>query len=312
MSFLFANEWAAGFFLLLGLILIVGGVSLFVSTLDERDNGGLILGAVVTLLGLAALVGWYWSSTHFVVKANERAIIVSKQTGIVSPTVLTPGVQYISWNETKYTYPAQTLWQWTFKTQPSTASDSQPISINASFIFTIDASQVAWATQYKQFNVTSADSVTEVWLNAGIRSAIAQAVSPYKPMELTTMRSKVETDIFNAVKPIMDSIGVPLVSVSLPNWDYANQELSAQMDASAASLAKIEIARNEQSAAQIQVQTAQLKRQQCDAMGFTDQDACLGYLQLVWLSGLPQLPSNFVLSLGSNTNTGVTFPVAAP
>ena len=96
MSFLFANEWAAGFFLLLGLILIVGGVSLFVSTLDERDNGGLILGAVVTLLGLAALVGWYWSSTHFVVKANERAIIVSKQTGIVSPTVLTPGVQYIS------------------------------------------------------------------------------------------------------------------------------------------------------------------------------------------------------------------------
>lgn len=312
MSFLFANEWAAAVLFIIGVLAILAGLGMLLKGSSRRENGQVIAGVLVALIGVAALFGWYWSSTHFVVGANERAIVVSKQTGEVSPYVLAPGVQHIAWNEQYYTYPAQTLWQWAFKTQPSTASDSQPISINASFIFTIDASQVAWASQYRQFNVTSGDSVTNAWLNAGIRSAIAQAVSPYKPSELTTKRFKVEASIFNAVKPIMDSIGVPLISVSLVNWNYDNADLAAQMDSSAASLAKIEIARNEQSAAQIQVQTAQLKRQQCDAMGFTDQDACLGYLQLVWLSGLPQLPSNFVLSLGPSTNTGVTFPVAAP
>ncbi len=65
-------------------------------------------------------------------------------------------------------------------------------------------------------------------------------------------------------------------------------------------MAKIDAARNEQTAAKIQSATADERKIACENAGFKSEQYCLGFLQLQWLQNLNELPSNFILNLGGS------------
>lgn len=126
-------------------------------------------------------------------------------------------------------------------------------------------------------------------------------------MDLTNERDDVEWAILNMTKPIFEALGVPLISVSMPNWTPSSEQTRRAFEDAQLSSAQIQVAFNQQKAATINAETARISQQSCMNAGFTTEQACLDFLMIQWLSSGQNVPSNLVLSIGSEIP--ISYPI---
>jgi hypothetical protein len=301
MDVLLANWFAALLFAVFTLIAMGTTVSMFFS--GDRDAK---IGSLIPLVLAAAFAaGFIFSSTHFVVEPNTTALIVDRSTGSTVGAMLTPGVHAKSWLQIKYVYPGQKNYVWCPQVTPSVKGGAEVV---VTVCFTFDASAVNWQSQFLAYNGDD-KVVFDGWLSENVQTSIASSIAAFVPQQLTDNRIAVENTISTNLLAWFAEKGVNLRMVALRNWQFTSPDMKAAYEAAQVSIAQIEKANNEQAAAKIQAVTASMRAESCSAAGFTNEQYCLGFLQLQWLQGLPSLPNNFVLSLGGNT-PAVTFPAA--
>lgn len=296
MEYYFANGVAATLFFILGLFLL--GVALAVLINDDRDfSSARPWFALVSLCFMAALFGgWWWSSHHFAGKPNQSYLLIEQRTG-QSTTYTGAGIYQKEWTQSKYEFPGATSQQWCPELTPSVSGGAE---VSTTICFTYSAQAVNWSQQYMAFNARDEASVYSSWLAYGIRSHVATAISAYPMMDLTNKRVEVEDAIYNSTKPIFEQMGVPLESVSMPNWTPSSQQTRLAFEQAQLSAALVQVAENQQNAARINAETSRISQASCQNAGFTSEQTCLDFLMLQWLSSGQNLPANLVLSVGSN------------
>lgn len=301
MEYLLANGIAASIALILAVILTIAGL---MALSDRSGTPALVLFAIAVVM----MYIFSWSSTHRIVPVNKSAIIVDRSSGEMVGGVIQSGVTKKAWTHKLYLYPSQSSFQWCPQVTPSVRGGAEVI---ITVCITMDASQINWQKQFLSYN-GDVDTVLDGWLKDSVQSSIAVAISGYEPQQLTNERSNVETAIYDQLLVWLSNNSIPVKSVSLLNWQFTSTDMKATYEASQVSIAKIDAARNEQKAAQIQSETASLRKVSCDSAGFSEQQYCLGFLQLQWLQNLGTLPPNFILSLGGNASPAVSIPAQSP
>jgi hypothetical protein len=244
-----------------------------------------------------------FGQTHALVAPNKTMLVVNRSTGLPVGGLRQPGITSIPlWTSLRYVYPSQSEYQWCPVFTPSIKNG---VGVTMTICFTIDASQIDWLEQFQRYNGNEA-VVTTAWQNA-LQDQVAIAVSIYESRDLTNQRNVVTDAILTQLKPWFVPHGITVKQIGLKDWSFTSEAMNIAYEQAQLAQTKIDVANAELQAAQIQVQTAKIRRDACTAAGLTSEAACLQYLQLQWLAGLPQAPANLVVSLGGSA-PAIAFP----
>lgn len=308
MSVLLANGIAAALFFIASVILLVV-IGFVVSGINRYSETKDVVG-VLFLVGLLAvsLTVFGWSATHRVIEPNNVGIIVDRSNGSPLLNTYSAGVVHVGFTQQLYTFPAQKDYQWCPELTPSVKGGAE---VTITVCVTLDAKNVPWFDQYTRFN-GDVSVIQDGWTRKFAKTTVSNAISTFEPNQLTNERPAVEQAISLALKPYFDEMSITISNVNLYNWRFSDPDVQASYEAAQLSVAKVDAAKNEYAAAQIQSETADLRKQSCSNAGFSDQAICLQFLQLEWLRNIPELPANFILNLGGSTSPSFSVPVATP
>jgi hypothetical protein len=312
MSFLglIANPWAVWIFFILAIVGVCVTIALAFS--DDMKFIAIATGIVTVLL----VIGWVYSVGHRLVPINSSALIVDKTTSTVVGDLRPAGITTKPfWSGAMVTFPANPLYEWCPDFTPSTVGTYE---VKVTVCFYIDASKVDWKGQY-----LSRRGGTDVIFPA-IQNTMAQKVASviknYKPLELTTKRDQVSDDLFNMALNSLKDEGIPLVRVSLKNWDFTNPNVRAAFDEAVISQTLVDKAQADLAAAEVEREAQQYRAntanlissdlaagysKACQTLGISQEDLMLNCVSTLWLAGLKNPPANLVVGVGSSPSVAI-------
>lgn len=312
MSFLglIANPWAVWIFILL--IIVFLAITIWLMTDDDLRLGAIATGIITILL----IIGWIYSVGHRLVPLNSSALIIDNTTSTVVGDLRPAGLTTKPfWSASMVIFPANKVYEWCPDFTPSTVGTYE---VKVTVCMYIDASQTDWKRQY--LSRRGGTNVIFPAIQNTIAEKVALVVKKYKPLELTTKRDEVSLDLFNITKEMLADEKLPLVRVSLKNWDFTNANVRAAFDEAVISQTLIDKAQADYAAAEVERKAQEYRANtanlissnladgyatSCKKLGITQENLMLNCVSTLWLAGLKNPPANLVVGVGQNPSVAI-------
>lgn len=192
-------------------------------------------GVIATFVAIIILViCWYTAATGFFVPVNQVALLVDNANGTVIGNKLPAGIQHRSILNTDYLlYPAATEQEWCADYTPSIQGGFE---VKLTICVYYDASNTDWASIFSKTNKRSDGEVYAYWQNQ-LRSTVAETVKTLQRVDLTDNRATVQESLKKAMGTWFNELGIAVISVKLPNWDFTSDSVRQAFDDNATSQA---------------------------------------------------------------------------
>lgn len=248
---------------------------------------------------------------------QTRTVVPAQQVGVTRSTFsqelsgeLQPGINSKPFIGGLYTFPNSQSTEYCTKYTPSLKGS---YGVTLDLCYYIDTTNVDWLQEIDRTGSLDSNAIWMVWRNSVV-SAVAEAIKQYTPEQVSENRSLVESRIFENVLPWFTERGIPLVNVSLVDWDFTSETVAATFDESIVSqrriteqVALLEAAKVSRDRQLYEAETAQIVAQAQEQMltnlGFTGTEA-INYLWITLFKEQETTPDLFVIPSGTDVTVG--------
>lgn len=314
---IFANGVAT----LLFVLLFLGAVVFVLSLIFEGRSDALLIIPAVMLV--CSVLGLSYSTTHRVVPANQRWVVINTLKGEVQGGVRKSGITKMPLIRDIHKYPGAQEQPFCIQYTPAL---KEGYEITVDICGNYDASILDWEQIYKAYNFTGEEQLLAHWVNQS-KEVVSLAFVGVDYSKLTTERPQVSNQVRENLNPWFEDWGVSVSNIVLKNWDFTSEQVKLQVDrASSASMQKtiesqlLEAAKLARERQLYEVETANLILKE-RGLGLKDLISSLGIkddsakaqiaTQMTWYAYAENPPEGvqIVLSVGSGGSVPVSIPI---
>ncbi len=298
--------------LFIGIMFVLGIVAVALSGLIVLNFHDIELKHLAILLGglILSISGFAWFQTHRIIPVQQVGVVQNSITQELSGS-FPAGLVSKPFFGKVYHFPASSSYE---RCEQYTPAIKGSYGIILDLCFYYDTANVDWVNEIQETGSLEVGKIWSVWRNS-IVGDVAESVKEYTPEALSANRAEVELAIYNNIKDWYVERGIPLVSISLKNWDFASEQVATQFDESIVSQRRITEQTALLEAAQVSRQreeyeaetariVAELQRKSLEELGF-EGDVAIQYLWIKAMVEAGQMPD--VIILGTSD-----VPVAIP